>query len=197
MSPQPVQAQASLLAYRLLIFDRQVTPGLFNAQKTRSIRSDNYDFEMLVSHGSHLVQFGSRGHWLGESITPAEYPTTPVGCIESLPCLGERDHDGYFPGDVRYIVTIQTENISENLYRSMLAEMIEFARSNNALCHRWTQSGSRMESGSFMDVQRLHNEVHFQAWHMDATTGLIVRSQTIFELMPGNSGEDDPRREGG
>ena len=34
---------------------------------------------------------------------------------------------------------------------------------------------------SMVDVQRLTKEVHAQSYHLIAATGLVIRTQTIFE----------------
>jgi len=132
-----------------------------------------------------MLIFQSGGDCVGEAITPEMSSPPPPGCVEVLPFTVERDHEAMFADRIRYITTVQTEIISDNLYRTMLAEMIDFTNERNALAHRWSDPGSRFESGSFIDVQRLAREVHVQTWHLDATCGLIVRSQSIFELVNG------------
>jgi hypothetical protein len=100
-----------------------------------------------------------------------------------LPFTVERDHEAVFADRIRYITTVQTEVLSDNLYSSLLQEMIEFTLAKKVLAHRWVEGDSRFESGSFIDVQRLAREVHVQTWHLESPSGFVIRSQTIFELI--------------
>lgn len=76
--------------------------------------------------------------------------------------------------------TVQTEQLSEALYRATYDELVAFGHENEALMHEWTdEDGGRC--ASIVDTQRFRREVHAQTYHLIAQGGLVLRSQTIFE----------------
>ncbi len=140
----------------------------------------DYEFEAWVMPGSHLLRFLHSGTCATELITAEDqdYPTR--GQVADLPCAGERDHEEEFGDLVRYMSTIQTEQLPESLYRDTYEELTEFARENDALIYRW-QDADGGKNASIVDVQRYRREVHAQAYHMLHVGGVVIRSQTIFE----------------
>lgn len=166
--------------YRLLVYRRALHPELFPIKDRMSIEHMGYEFEAWVMPGSHLMRFLHSGVCATELITAddADFPTR--GQVADLPCAGERDHEEDFGELVRYMSTIQTEQLPESLYRDTYEELTEFARENEALIHRWTEpDGGRC--ASIVDVQRYRREVHAQAYHLLSTGGVVIRSQAIFE----------------
>jgi len=76
--------------------------------------------------------------------------------------------------------TVQTETLPENLYNATYRELVEFAESRDAARYLWTNDyGARC--ASIVDIQRLRREIHAQTYHLLATDGLVLRTQSIFE----------------
>ena len=171
---------ASLQAYRLIIYRRALHPELFQVKGRRHIEHLDYEYEAWVLPGGHLMRFQHGSTCATELITDMEDGIPDRGVVAVMPCAGERDHDQEFGDTVKYVSTVQTEQLQENLYRSTYDELMEFGRENEALIHEWLdEDGGR--NASILDIQRFRREVHAQAYHLMSQGGLVLRSQSIFE----------------
>ncbi len=189
MSTLSPRALASLQAYRLMLFSRAVHPEFFEIRKRRASQNRQYELDTWLARGAHVITFTHQGENIVEVLTPSEHAVPARGVVESIPCAGEREHESRFGGRLNYITSVQTEIVSDNLYRATLREMHDHAVENSSLMHRWREDDSRMDSLSVLDVQCYPCEVHAQSWHLDAGCGLVLRSQAIFEVLAGQNGE--------
>lgn len=173
---------ASLQAYRLVLYKRALHPELFRIKGRRAMSHGAYDFECWVMPGSHLFRFEMGGNCATELITDQEDGIPDRGILAALPCAGERDHEQDFGDGIKFVCTVQTEQLPESLYKATYAELIEFGRENDALIHEWhDDDGGRC--ASIIDVQRYRNEVHAQGYHLMSQGGLILRTQCLFEVV--------------
>ena len=169
-----------LQTYHLMLFDRALHPELVSLRERRVIQHGSYELEAWLTPGGHMLRFERGPTCLSELVTgePGGLPST--GMVSSFPCAGERDFDRKFgEGAIGYMTTVQTEQLSENLYLSTLDEMRDFASDVEAISHAWSD-----ETGhclSLLDVQRFNREIHVQSYHMVAAGGIVLRTQTIFE----------------
>ena len=130
-----------------------------------------------------MMRFHHDGQCVVEVVTPSEDQLPDTGLLTTIPCAGEREHEERFGEYVNYMTTVQTEVVSDSLYRDTLAEMQDYARNLEAQWCRWRQPGCRQDNLSILDVQLWKKEVHAQAWHLDSCCGLVLRTQAIFELV--------------
>src|SRR6266404_1363214 len=101
----------SLQSYQVLLYNRALHPEVFPLKGRRVIHQGTYEFEVWIMSGAHLLRFESGGL-----------------------CAGERDFEHRFTRDkVTYMTTVQTETLSENLYLATYEEMMDVARTTNAL----------------------------------------------------------------
>lgn len=177
------KVQSKLQAYRLLLYRRMVQPEFFDVICQRSVRQDDYDVELCLSHGSHMLTLHHAKQWVVEVVTPSalHYPTR--GLVATIPCAGERDHELEFGRMFRYLTTVQTEVVSSAAYRDTLRDMQQFVDKEQAMACVWRGDEDEDDSLSAIDYQQLRHEVHLQTWHLDASCGLILRSQAIFEVL--------------
>jgi hypothetical protein len=77
------------------------------------------------------------------------------------------------------MTSVQTESLSESLYQATLEEMEAHADEEDSLVHRWEDAMGRCLS--LVDVQRFNKEVHAQCYHLQASGGIVLRTQSIFE----------------
>jgi len=171
--------QSLLQSYQVLLYNRALHPELFALKGRRVVRHGEYELEAWVLPGQHLLRFEYRTLCLTELLTDQE-KGVPQGSVSAFLCAGERDFEQQFPKDrVSYVTTVQTETLTENLYQATYEEMLDFVRQNQALAHRWTDEAGKCLS--LIDIQRMNREVHAQTYHLIASAGLVLRTQTIFE----------------
>ena len=106
------------------------------------------------------------------------------GLVSTLPCAGEKDHENTFGDNVVYVTSVQTEVLTDHLYLGTFNEMLEHGQELNALMSVWTEDVSDKPSLSLLDMQRFADEVHVQSYHLRTDCGLVLRSQSIFQLKP-------------
>ncbi|MBX3359798.1 MAG: DUF2617 family protein [Phycisphaeraceae bacterium] len=173
--------QISLQTYQTLLYRRALHPELFALKARRSVRHGLYDLEIWLMPGSHLLRLTHKGFCASELVTFQENNLPTDGAVTSFPCAGERDFEHRFDAEgVRYLTSVQTETLADNLYSATFGELLETAEENDALVHRWTDAdGGR--GLSMVDVQRYSKEVHAQCYHLVPQGGFVLRTQTIFE----------------
>ena len=179
--PQTHAKPVSVGTYQLLLYRRALHPELFNLKGRRSVRHNAFELEAWLMQGSHLLRFSFGGFSACELVTFQEDGLPTEGAVTTFPCAGEHDFEHRFtPERVKYMATVQTETLSENLYNATYMEMLEFARETEAMVHRWPD-GDGGRCMSLVEIQRFAREVHVQAYHLIAHGGFVLRTQTIFE----------------
>lgn len=175
------QRQISLEAYQTILYRRALHPELFTLKGRRTLRHGQYEVEIWLMTGAHLLRMHHNGSCATELVTHQESGLPTEGAVSTFPCAGDRDFEHTFePDRLRYMTSVQTETLAENLYAATYAELLEFGQESEALIHKWADA----EGGkclSMIDVQRYSREVHAQSYHMVAHSGFVLRTQTIFE----------------
>ncbi len=170
--------------FRLILYRRGLHPELFNLEGRRLHRQPEYDAECWVMAAGHVVRFQVGSHAMTETVLERGDHLPETGLIHALPCLGEKDYDFKpAPEDkLGYTTTVQTETLTENLYLATYRELHDFARENDALRFEYDDAEGN-PCLSLLDVQKFKREFHVQSYHLVASTGLVLRTQTIFERL--------------
>ncbi|HYE03438.1 MAG TPA: DUF2617 family protein [Phycisphaerales bacterium] len=173
--------RTSVQSYQLVLYKRALHPELFDLKARKTVRHGAYELEAWLMPGAHLLRFSHGGVCACELVTPQDDGLPTEGALTNFPTAGERDFEHEFPGGLcKYIASVQTETLSENLFRSTLAEMVQFAEETDSMLHRWDDP----ELGrclSVLDIQRYSKEIHAQSYHLVGGAGFVLRTQTIFE----------------
>lgn len=171
---------ANLQSYQVLLYDRALHPKLFSLKGRQVLRNGGYEVEAWAMNGSHLLRFEYKTLCCCELVTDIERNPTQ-GVVTSCLCAGEHEFEHRFARDhVNYMSSIQTETLSENLFAAEYEELLDLGRQMNALIHRWQDDAG--DCLTVLALQTLSAEAHIQAYHLIANGGLVLRSQTIFEL---------------
>jgi hypothetical protein len=171
----------SLQTYQLLLYRRALHPELFQLKARRTLSHNGYEFEAWIMPGAHLLRFQIPGVCASELVTDQNSGLPTEGAVTSFPCAGEHEFEYRFdPGRVKYVVSVQTETLTDNLYAATYLEMLDFAEETESLVHKWTDNDGG-KCLSLLDIQRMTREVHAQSYHLIAQCGLVLRTQTIFE----------------
>ena len=170
-----------LATYQVVLYDRALHPELFQLKGRRVLTRPGYECECWLMAGGHLIRFKKPGLCAAELLVDREDGLPSSGVVSAFLAAGERDYEHLFEKEgVNYIHTVQTEQLSENLYIDTLAEMRDHAREVEGLLHEWDdEAGTNL---SLVDLQRYNRELHAQSYHLLAQGGVVIRTQTIFEL---------------
>jgi hypothetical protein len=166
-----------------MVYRRALHPELFELQSRRSLELGDFAVESWVFNGGHVMRFHRDEACLTEVVIENGDHLPENGLVHALPCIGEKDYelDSNKPRDVHYVTTIQTETLTDNLYASTLNEMRGFADEANGLCTEWVEDDGTA-CMSLLDTQVYCREFHIQSYHLLGSTGLVLRTQSIFEL---------------
>lgn len=167
---------------RLMVYRRALHPELFDLQARRTDRHGDYEAENWITAGGHVVRFQYDGQVMSETVLEKGDHLPETGLVHALPCVGEKDYEFEPDGKIGYVTTIQTESLTDNLYTATLREMQEFARETGSLCHDW-QDAAGVPALSMLDVQKYRREFHIQSYHLMGGSGLVLRTQSIFEIL--------------
>ncbi len=261
---------SSSQAYQIYLYRQALHPETFALRARRSIKHNAYELELWLTPGGHVARFSHAGFCCCELVTDLEDRLPMEGAVTGFACAGEHEFEHRFATErMTYITSVQTENLSDNLYRATLDEMTDFAKETGALAFAWNDtippasdrytdqysartisaygSSSPSSNGdgngraahgiaangfglngtannghannghasnghahnghagngfgsnghaitsvkhraarptsnlSLLDIQRLKKEVHCHSYHLIASQGLVLRTQTIFE----------------
>lgn len=166
--------------FRLMVYRRALHPELFDLQGRRLHRQAEYEVETWVVPAGHLVRFAARGHCVTETVLENADHLPEHGLMHALPCIGEKEFEADPEDPIGYVTTVQIETLTDNLFASTLREMQDFALEVDALKHEWKDDSGHLNL-SLLDVQRYKQEFHLQSYHLVGATGLVLRTQSIFE----------------
>lgn len=175
----------SLQTYQTLLYSRALHPELFELRGRRVLRQGSYELEAWVMDGQHVLRFEHGSVCATELVTDQDSGLPEIGVVSAFLCAGERDIDHGFKnaaGDAvisKYMTTVQTEQLSENLFKATFEELSDHAVEQEAMMHRYEdETGACL---SILDLQAFAREIHVQAYHLIASGGVVLRTQTIFE----------------
>jgi hypothetical protein len=173
--------QINAQLYRLLLYKRPLHPELLDLRVRRIDRHGPYEIESWLTAGGHAVRFAAKSQSLVELVVENGEHLPETGLVHALPCLGEKDFELDPEGDIGYVTTIQTETLSENLFLATYQEMEEFVHETGSLSHEWQDDGAK--NLSVLDAQKYKREYHIQSYHLLSRSGLVLRTQSIFEIL--------------
>jgi hypothetical protein len=172
---------SSLQAYNLALYRGALHPEFFQIEGRCRIAHGGYEFEAWISRGGHAIRFEHHGMCATE-VVGDDIDTLPDrGHVATLPCAGEKDHECEFADRIVYVTSMQTETLSDHLYVGTYNEMLEHGRMGECLMSVWTDEMSKPNL-SLLDVQRYADEVHVQTYHLRSDCGLVLRTQSIFQV---------------
>jgi len=173
---------SSLQSYNLALYRGALHPEFFQIERRFCLQHGDYEFEAWICKGGHALRFEHNGMCLTEVVTEDVDSLPERGHVTTLPCAGEKDHEADFGERVAYVTSMQTETLSDHLYLGTYNELIEDARNNvDSIMTAWTDE-LKKPNLSLLDFQRYGDEVHIQTYHLRSDCGMVLRSQTIFQV---------------
>jgi len=165
-----------------MLYGRPPHPELFELQSRRTDRQSQYDVESWIIPAGHVVRFHANGVNLTEVVMEAGDHLPESGLIYALPCLGEKDYEvDAEDSALGYVTTIQTETLTDNLYAATLKEMRDFVTETGSLAYEWMDADGAA-CLAVLDMQKYKREFHLQSYHLLGTGGVVLRTQSIFEV---------------
>jgi hypothetical protein len=165
----------------MLLYRNALHPEFFGIEGRRRIEHGEYEFEAWVFRGGHALRFQHDGHCFSEIVVDQPDSLPERGLIGTFPCAGERDHETTFGERLVYMTSMQTEVLTDHLYLGTYNEMLAHGRECNGLLSAWKDE-DRKRNMSLLDMQRFSDQVHVQSYHLRSDCGLVLRTQSIFQV---------------
>ena len=205
--PRPA---ADKFAFRL--FDRPLHPELFAARARQRVERPDYAATVTLCDAGHVVEFRCGGRTLTEVLAPSEYELPKRGRRVARRLIGARLEDVRFPRDedgpaVAYQAGHQAEapgpDVFAHVTEELLADAAATLRAADGRPHdphepaggpgRTARPGfaaaafpsaGRLagDSVSVVRVDAQADSLLIHAQHTFAESGVIVRTQSLFEL---------------
>lgn len=166
----------------LLLYQRPLHPELFKILASKQFGRKAYDADVWIVEGGHVVAFSANGNTLAEVIAMRAEPMTDRGLIQSIPCRGERYHEMTAPGDIKYMISTQEEQLTSTLYEATKHEIFTYAQRRELLM---AQSPATADQGpilSVLDVECRSHELLVQSFHLFDESFMVIKTQGIFEV---------------
>ncbi len=175
----------ALQSYQTIVYDRVLHPEWFDMVGRRQAGQRAWELEAWLTPGGHVLRFEHGEHRVSELVTYQEDNLPNRGVVLALPSLSEKDVEHEFSDlGITYYTGVTCETLSRNLYLTTLDEMREHIVENDSLHHYWEMGDGPCLS--VLDMQAFSREVHVQSYHLLASSGVVVRTQTIFEHAQGS-----------
>jgi hypothetical protein len=167
--------------YHLALFRSAVHPEFFEIEERIEIQHAGYEFEGWLFKGGHVLRLEFEGTCATEIITSDPENLPERGHVNTMQCIGERDHEQEFAERLLVISSMQSEQLSDHLFGDTYDELCLFARESGARIIEWTED--KHMHMSILDVQRYNKQVHVQGYHLQSEHGHVLRTQAIFEVI--------------
>ncbi|MSQ90414.1 MAG: DUF2617 family protein [Phycisphaerales bacterium] len=179
----PIAKTNSLQSYNMLLYRKALHPEFFAIEGRSRIENAGLEAEAWLTRGGHTVRFQQDKLCLCEVVTDQPHALPERGLSTNVPCAGEHDHDEAISETLTFMTTVQTETLAEHLYMGTYKEMLSHARENDSLICDWADPKSNKPNLSVLDLQRYRTEIHLQTWHLRSDCGLVLRTQSMFQLL--------------
>lgn len=186
----------SLQNYHLLAFRKALHPEFFGIEGRQRVQHGDYETEAWIFRGGHSLRFQLQGFVVSEVVVEHIDQIPDRGLVTALPCAGERDFEERVAENLVYMTTMQTETLSDHLYLGTYKEMMQHARENDSLYTAWTDAAGKPNL-SLIDVQHFRNESHVQGFHLRSDCGLVLRTQSMIQIVAPKKQAGKPDAKGG
>lgn len=164
--------------FHSVLYDRALHPELFVLRGRRVLRVPGGEAEAWIIPGGHVVRYQLEGGCASELITPMDRRLPTGGVVNAALCAGDHEFEHELASKIGYMTSSQSETLSDALFLATYEELAAHGRSLQALMHESEDESGR--SMSIVDLQRHGDEVHIEAYHLLAGSGMVVRTQSMF-----------------
>ncbi len=178
----PTSKTTSLQNYTMLLYRKALHPEFFAIESRARIENGGLEAEAWIFKGGHAIRFQQDKVCLCEVVTDHPHALPERGLSTNVPCAGEHEHEEAVTESLTFMTTVQTETLAEHLYLGTYKEMLSHGRDNQSLMASWNDSETNKPNLSVVDLQRFRTEIHVQSWHLRSDCGLVLRTQSMFQL---------------
>jgi len=174
---QPVLADMHLFVYR-----RPLHPELFHIYLDKHIERHRYEARIWLVGNRHVVGFYADGQFLTE-LTANQNDLLPKnGLLHKVSLRRDREYNIDYKSGLSYIISSQVEHMSDNVYRHMHDDMLNFAQKRGLFMTFDHWAKDELSPFTFIDYESKPAELYIYTYHAFPQQTTMIRTQSIFEL---------------
>lgn len=166
----------------LLLYQRALHPELFKIHATEQVSRRAYEADIWLVEGGHVITFTAGKHVLTEVISTQHDPLLDRNVMQSIPCRGEKYHEMTVPGNIRYMISTQEEQLTQTLYDATRHEISTYAHKRELMN---TDQSPTADGGGYLsvlDIERRSHELLVQSFHLYDESLMVIKTQAIIEV---------------
>jgi hypothetical protein len=180
------RARIADLAFQ--VFHRSLHPEWFSSRAHQRYGRGDWQADVRIIEGGHSVVFGSPSLRLTEVLAGPETLLPEPGLLYHSPIRNERSTSLRPAGLLDYQACFEIERVDPDLFRHLCEELTADSR-RDGLFHLF-RSTNRLAPGP---ISRIHVDlrargISIQTFHTFPDELAVVRSLSLFELLPGPAG---------
>jgi len=163
------------------VFGRVIHPDWFQVRAHRRIQGPDWEADVRLIEGGHVIHWGSGRGRLTEILVGPETPLPELGLLYQAPVRFERSATLRQGDRASYQTCFDVEHLEPEVFDHLCDELVVDA--SKGLFHRYPPL-NRLEPGaiSFLRCDARANGLSVQAFHTYPEERAIVRTQSLFEL---------------
>jgi hypothetical protein len=171
----------------LLLYQRTLHPELFSILSTARFQRRAYEADIWLVEGGHVITFSAGDNPLTEVIitNPDKSNLTDRGLVQSIPCRGERYHEMTSGGTIRYMISVQEEQLTQTLYDATRNEIADYAAKRELMTAEVPAREESAGSLHVLDIECRSHELLVQSFHLFDENQMVVKTQGIIEVVKG------------
>jgi hypothetical protein len=182
MKSSSSQLVQSLQELTFHLYQRPLHPELFKIYRSRQFFQGDYEVVIWITGCSHLVSVFHGNDCLTELICRSNQVLPARGLVERFPFRGERSHACRCAEGLGYMMNLQVEPMSPNLYRQSHNDLIKMAKKRGLFVPYPQWSRGEMTPFSLIDYEAHYHELHLHTFHAFPEQRTIIKTQSLFNM---------------
>ena len=179
------RARVADLAFQ--VFNRALHPEWFSTKVYRRIPQTKWEADIRIIEGGHAVIFGSGQVRLTEILAGPETTLPEPGLLFHSAIRSERSTTLSSGGVVEYQTCFEVERVEPEVFRHLCEEMIADSTPHSMIFRFGSSNRLSPQPLSHVHVDVRVKGLSIQSFHTFPDESAIVRSQSLYELVPGSS----------
>jgi len=172
----------SLTELNFVLYHRPLHPELFDIYRSQQFFQGDYEVNLWLTGCSHVLSVFYDGECMTELICQPDQMLPRRGLIERLAFRGEKKHQCDWAGGCRYMMNLQVETMSPNLYSQTHADLIKLAKKRGIYVPfpQWTKNS--FVPFSYVDYEARWDELQLHTYHAFPEQQTIIKTQSLFNM---------------
>ncbi|MBN1764723.1 MAG: DUF2617 family protein [Sedimentisphaerales bacterium] len=155
---------------------------MFTIYRSRQFFQGDYEVNIWVTGCSHVISVFYNNDCVTELISPPEHMLPTRGLVERFAFRGEKSHAFGTPNGLHYMMNLQVEHMSDNLYRQTHIDLIKMAKKRGIFVPYPQWARGTLAPFSLIDYEAHFHELHLHTFHAFPDQHTILKSQSLFSM---------------